>query len=776
MANASIAVQRIPELSHAPFRSKFNRSFPFQRTLYPDGVFPLIKNLRMFPGDTIDLSIDAKFTMLYRTSPMIDALEVNVYCFYADYRQLSNTYTRTRGENLSVSSDTNVYRLPKITSVYPVVAWNVKGNINQWYAHTLRWKQNGQDIIPQLFDTTTGRNVNASVKYVRGIVQGQYLRGDDDEDNQTGDSNKEYTVGFAIGSLPDYLGAVCGVAPLAIDATPYIMYYLTCDRYFRNQEMFDSIVGIVPDVDKDRVWNIWSEWQGMSPYYHYAYGSVKKFYPPHTTTQPIDVLNEDATDMEMLSGIGPGGIYRASRKPDYQALALANPTYHGIEVMIPGLPSDLELMPDGAITFNSMDGTVIPSSSPILQQALNISNIGDQNVAQGSLQFTSGGNMQQQRHYLEYASGLKIGTNTIGAGTMQELRTAFQLLQFYQAKNIAGKYIQDIISMMFGINDPSPDDRFPQLLKVLTGAFDFIANQQTSEASATSPQGNITTSGVCRIVGKLCHKSTIYDAHVQVLVVIRQPSIVFEDRMEPWWFIQTELEYPWPQFARLSDQPVFNYEVYCPAVTGYVVRAPISDATTAFAVPQDGTGENTTAHYQIGSAGQNLLNDLWKPYGYQERYADMKYAYPDIAGGFRMRAEFMQQYRWPSTMGYRYKPTFTDYVADNKTGDEFSKFYMKMNSETQWNLNVSYDNRDLVPAGRKFGFMGRPQREENGIKYTSGDIQYRHYGTQNKSITPWDKNMFDSIHATPIQVVGQAYCYYESVLPVHTLPGLADHF
>ena len=110
MANASIAVQRIPELSKAPFRSRFNRSFPIQTTIYPDGVFPIMRDLRMFPGDTIDLSVDLKMTMLYRTAPMVDALEVNIYCFYSNYRQLYNKYTRVRGERLSASDDTNIYR------------------------------------------------------------------------------------------------------------------------------------------------------------------------------------------------------------------------------------------------------------------------------------------------------------------------------------------------------------------------------------------------------------------------------------------------------------------------------------------------------------------------------------------------------------------------------------------------------------------------------------------------------------------------------------------
>lgn len=798
MSSNAVAVQRIPQLKNFKYRSRFNRSFPNCGELYPDGVFPIAKFIKMDPGDTVDLSIDFQAWMLYRTSPVMDSLQIDIYCFYQSYKYLNNKYTRTRGENLSVSSDDTDYTLPRIPTVAPYMWFCGNADVTKYYGFRSSWTQNDEKIRLPIFNHATGKldyNFTVPLSSVdhtpfdstygtfghrlpdKSSAFTQSYNGSDVKD-----VDKHFSLGFQIGSLPEMLGFPVGVGPVAISAMPFVMYYLICDYYFRNAEIYDSIVGMVQDVDTDRPWNLWSEWQGMSPFYNYKYGSILKFMHPYTLDGSGMTSSFDAGAAESLSGIGPGGIYRASRKPDYQALGLAYPTFHNIEVVIPGVEVT-GLSADGPITFNSMDGTVIPSSSPLIQQGLNISNVDNQNVAQGSLQFTSGGNAQQQRHFLEYAGGLKIDT-TGQLGTMQMLRTNFQLLKFLEAKNRAGKYIADILRNMFGIQDNRHDERFPELLSVLTGGFNFIPNMQQSETGQT-PQGNITTNAMCRIKGHLCRKTSIEDGGIIVVAVIRQPSIVFENRADRHWFQFREMDYRWAIFALLGDEPIYNYEVYCPAVRAITLTGSSLVGSNS-ALPTSGSSYTPLeADFTNDERVNGYLTRLLKGvYAYQERYSYDKYGYAQVSGCFQSRGHFMKSYRWPEATGYKFNSMagYYDYYAVNDSADPHTMFFRQDVPLTQWNYSVSYDNPLLVPEAQRNGFIGAHQlagysnpNDDEYYKYFSGLFQERQFGTQGKSITPYSKNAY-SDQVSPIQYQASYNMIVDAILPVHTAPGLADHF
>ena len=160
MANNSLAIQQIPHLKSAPFRSRINLSASHTFTMYPDLVMP-IANIKGEVGDTLDVSIDLKLLMLYLQGVVLDALQVDVYAFYTKYSQVYNKYTRVRGENLSVNSDDRTYTMSKVTSTYPVVSiYRDEGGTNKNYASALKWNQNGREIVPMVFDTTTGKMID----------------------------------------------------------------------------------------------------------------------------------------------------------------------------------------------------------------------------------------------------------------------------------------------------------------------------------------------------------------------------------------------------------------------------------------------------------------------------------------------------------------------------------------------------------------------------------------------------------------------------------------
>lgn len=768
MANNSLAVQQIPHLKSAPFRSRVNLSYSHTFTMYPDLVMP-VANIKGEVGDTLDISIDLKLLMLYLQGVVLDALQVDVYAFYTKYSQVYNKYTRVRGENLSVNSDDRTYTMSKVTSTYPVVSiYRHEGDNLKNYASALKWKQNGREMVPMVFDTTTGKMIDpvitmkdTTVPGQRVVAGSQYIPHWSDPDY----ANMNYCLGFLPGSLPDALGCNCGMPCMAYSAAPFVAYYLICDYYFRNAEIFDSIVGLVPDVDVNRPWNIWSEWQGMVADTTYPYGSVTKFF------EPMDYVYLSDT----LTSLAPGGFYRVSRKPDYLSLGLASPTYQGLEVFLPSsfsstLPDTIPVVGNGlAMGLTDGNGTVggLGVSTSSGSFSAYSSNYGD--TLPGTISTTDGridnGKLVGLTTDPDKSGlvGVLSGSMMFDPGTVQETRTGFQMLKFLEAKNRAGKYFGDIIYNFFGIADPKGDTRFPEWIGLASGSFGYFANMQSSAAGAT-PQGNIAMNASCDINQHLCRKTFTEDGLIQIMVVVRQPSVVFQDRVDRSFFEFEELDFMNPLFAHLGDQPVYNHEVYVPAMNSEVFDKQsgpqwLSDVSS---LPSD--TEITADRVDVDKNIQDELDYLWQPNSYQERYADKKYAFNRVSGLFRSRCRVMQSFKQPLYSKYRWSDALQDYhVYGSKTAG------MQVPLDNQL-YTLSFDNPQLVGDAGIHNFVGRP-----GLtNFSSGHCPTRTEAQMSKSITPFAKQMFD-VEYPPIQ--GQVYLRIiaDRIVPVKSAPGLADH-
>lgn len=769
MANNSLAIQQIPHLKSAPFRSRVNLSASHTFTMYPDLVMP-IANIKGEVGDTLDVSIDLKLLMLYLQGVVLDALQVDVYAFYTKYSQVYNKYTRVRGENLSVNSDDRTYTMSKVTSTYPVVSIHrEEGGVMKSYASALKWKQNGREMVPMVFDTTTGKMIDpvVSMKSVPGqsyrIVAGaQEIPHWSDPDY----ANMNYCLGFLPGSLPDALGCNCGMPCMAYSAAPFVAYYLTCDYYFRNAEIFDSIVGLVPDVDVNRPWNIWSEWQGMVADTSYPYGSVTKFY------QPADYVYIS----DSLTLLAPGGFYRASRKPDYLSLGLASPTYQGLEVFLPSslsgtLPDTVPVVGTGK-TLGLTDGTNNFGASGVTPQSGIVTSV-PSTYAYGTNVGTSisaDGWMRNQTTYGVTTDPDKSGLVAVlsgnlmfDPGTVQETRTGFQMLKFLEAKNRAGKYFGDIIYNFFGIADPKGDTRFPEWIGMASGSFGYFANMQSS-ASGQTPQGNIAMNASCDINQHLCRKTFIEDGLIQIMVVVRQPSVVFQDRVDRSFFEFEELDFMNPLFAHLGDQPVFNHEVYVPAMNCEVFNKQSGSQWLSDVSALPSNTEITADRVEVDKNIQDELDYLWQPNSYQERYADKKYSFNRVSGLFRSRCRVMQSFKQPLYSTYRWNNTVQDYLLYNS---RTSGMQVPLDDQL---YTLSFDNPQLVGSAGIHNFVGRP-----GLtNFSSGHCPTREEAQMSKSITPFAKQMFD-VEYPPIQ--GQVYLRIiaDRIVPVKSAPGLADH-
>jgi hypothetical protein len=175
--------------------------------------------------------------------------------------------------------------------------------------------------------------------------------------------------------------------------------------------------------------------------------------------------------------------------------------------------------------------------------------------------------------------------------TINDLRRAFRLQEWLE-KNARGgtRYIENIL-MHFGVR--SSDKRL-QRPEYITGLKTPVIISEVLNTSATEaePQGNMAGHGVAVSTGK--YGNYFCEEHgyiIGIMSVMPQPA--YQQGIPKTFLKNDPLDFFWPSFAHIGEQPVLNNELF---------------AYTA-------TGEDT--------------------FGYVPRYAEYKYQPSRVAGDFR---------------------------------------------------------------------------------------------------------------------------------------------
>jgi hypothetical protein len=177
------------------------------------------------------------------------------------------------------------------------------------------------------------------------------------------------------------------------------------------------------------------------------------------------------------------------------------------------------------------------------------------------------------------------------AATLNSLRQSIALQRLLERDARGGTRYIELIKAHFNVTSPDARQQRPEYLGGSSTPVNFSIVPQTSEAG-TTPQGTLAAYGVAgKFGGGFTHSFTEHCV-VMGLASIRA-DLTYQKGLDRKLSYQTKQDFYWPELAQIGEQSVLNQEVMM-------------------------TGTDDT--------------DVW---GYQERYAEMRYMNSLITGKMR---------------------------------------------------------------------------------------------------------------------------------------------
>lgn len=148
----------------------------------------------------------------------------------------------------------------------------------------------------------------------------------------------------------------------------------------------------------------------------------------------------------------------------------------------------------------------------------------------------------------------------IGGVDIVSLRYAFQVQKFYEALALSGSRYIEILHGLFNVNSPDQRLQRPEYLggNRIPISIHQITNQSQGENDFLGDLGamSLTTDKHSDFV-----KSFVEHGFVIGLCVARYDHS-YPQGMERFWFRRDRFDFYFPQFANLSEQPLYVHEIY----------------------------------------------------------------------------------------------------------------------------------------------------------------------------------------------------------------------
>ncbi|QCS36654.1 major capsid protein [Capybara microvirus Cap3_SP_578] len=179
--------------------------------------------------------------------------------------------------------------------------------------------------------------------------------------------------------------------------------------------------------------------------------------------------------------------------------------------------------------------------------------------------------------------------------TINALREAFAIQRLLERDARGGTRYTEMIRAHFGVVSPDARLQRPEFLGGSSNLININPVAQTSGSTSTSPQGNLAAFGVVGTHSPgFSHRSFTEHGYIIGLVNVRA-DLTYQQGLNRMWSRKTRLDFYLPSLANLGEQAILNKEIYCQG-----------------------------------------NDDDDKVFGYQERFAELRY-YPSLITG-KMRS------------------------------------------------------------------------------------------------------------------------------------------
>ena len=192
------------------------------------------------------------------------------------------------------------------------------------------------------------------------------------------------------------------------------------------------------------------------------------------------------------------------------------------------------------------------------------------------------------------------------AATINALREAFQIQKLLERDARGGTRYTEILRSHFGVISPDARLQRPEFLG--GDSIPVIINPvaQTSGTApggagySDTPQGNLAAFG--QSSGRAGFVKSFTEHSYIIGLIMARADLSYQQGLHKMWTRKSRFDFYWPALAHLGEQPVYNQEIYA----------------------QDGTITGDTGNLGV--------------FGYQERWAEYRYAPSKITGKFRSNA------------------------------------------------------------------------------------------------------------------------------------------
>lgn len=190
---------------------------------------------------------------------------------------------------------------------------------------------------------------------------------------------------------------------------------------------------------------------------------------------------------------------------------------------------------------------------------------------------------------------LAVDLETISATsfTINQMRQAFALQRLYERDARGGTRYTEILKAHFGVTSPDARQQRPEYLGGYHMPININQVIQQSATDTTSPQGNTAAYSVSTMSRNLVTKSFTEHGFIMGLAVVRQDH-TYQQGIRRFWSRKDRTDFYWPALANLGEQAILNKEIFA-----------------------QGTAEDDEV------------------FGYQEAWADYRYAPSYVTGAFR---------------------------------------------------------------------------------------------------------------------------------------------